>query len=108
MKDTQVAQLLNELESALKAAKLWQPQAPSQAALLSSAPFCCDTLSFSQWLQFIFIEKMRFMIAAKVPLPTSIALLPMAEQSWSAQSEDYTVLLAIVAQLDNTICGVIS
>ena len=108
MKDTQVTQLLNELECALKAEKLWQSQAPTQEALLSSAPFCCDTLSFSQWLQFIFIEKMRLMIAAKVPLPTSMALLPMAEQSWSGEPENYTQLLTIVAQLDDTICGLIS
>ena len=107
MKDTQVALLLNELESALKAAKLWQSETPSQEALLSSAPFCCDTLSFAQWLQFIFIEKMRLMIAAKVPLPTSMALLPMAEQSWPAQPESYTQLLTVVAQLDDVICGTV-
>ena len=44
-------ELLAALTTELKSLKLWQIQQPSAAELASSAPFCCDTLAFEQWLQ---------------------------------------------------------
>ncbi|WP_440053643.1 YqcC family protein [Pseudoalteromonas sp. T1lg65] len=73
--------LLAELESCLKAAGLWQRQEIDPLALTSTQPFCCDTMSFEQWLQFVFIPKMQLLIRQSEPLPKSMAIAPMAEMT---------------------------
>lgn len=50
---------LIEIEAEMKAAGFWQasPLTPEQAAF--SAPFGLDRMSFSQWLQFVFVPRVR-------------------------------------------------
>ncbi len=95
---------LQELELALKQQDLWVSQAPSAAALASSAPFACDTMPFEQWLQFMFIPRMRLMIASNQPLPTSIALLPMGEYVYTNQ-QHLVELLAVLGAIDELLSG---
>ncbi|MDW7547806.1 MULTISPECIES: YqcC family protein [Pseudoalteromonas] len=70
---------LDELEACLKAAGLWQDSPISAEALSSVEPFCCDTMAFEQWLQFVFLNKIRDMVAKGEALPTNMAIAPMAE-----------------------------
>ena len=75
----QITSLLTELEHQLKVSKLWQYEPIDPNLLSSSQPFCIDTLHFEQWLQYVFIVKMRQLIKLQQPLPTQIALTPMAQ-----------------------------
>jgi|GEM_PF-124673 len=77
-----VNQLLSRLTEHMQAADLWSEQTPSAEALASSLPFCCDTLSFENWLQFVFIPKMLHLLAHRMPMPQSLVIAPMAEQTW--------------------------
>ena len=77
-----VKQLLNRLAQHMQAAALWSEQPPSDEALASTLPFCCDTLTFENWLQFVFIPKMSHMLAHRMPLPQALVIAPMAEQTW--------------------------
>lgn len=70
---------LDELEFRLLDAGFWSGQTPSQAALASTAPFACDTLEFAQWLQFIFIPRLRTLVETESPLPEKCAVAPMGE-----------------------------
>jgi len=97
------ADLLEDLSKELQRLNLWQKQKPSTLELSSSAPFCCDTLSFEQWLQFIFIEKIRQMINQGQTLPTKISLTPMAEESFKHLSEQAASLLVIIKKIDKTL-----
>ncbi|NKF50233.1 YqcC family protein [Shewanella sp. WXL01] len=99
MSHQQVQQQLVELESLLKSQQLWSTQAPSAQALASSAPFACDTLALEQWLQFIFIPKMTALIEAGLPLPSNMAIAPMAEHVWDGITER-KALIQFIAQLD--------
>ncbi|WP_250885746.1 YqcC family protein [Shewanella jiangmenensis] len=102
MSHPELASLLVQLELSLKHHGLWQSAAPSAAALASSAPFCCDTLSFEQWLQFIFIPRVNALLDAGHTLPRPMALLPMAEHVWAAKPE-LTPLVQLIALLDDTV-----
>jgi len=99
------AALLEELSIALKSLNLWQTQVPSRAALSSTSPFCCDTLSFEQWLQFVFIEKIGEMINQGQTLPNKIALTPMAEESFKHLSTKGKALLTVINKIDQTLTG---
>lgn len=54
-----VAGLLGELTAELQRLERWQADHPGSEALASELPFCVDTLSFDQWLQFVLIPRME-------------------------------------------------
>ncbi len=51
--------MLDALEAELRSANLWDAEKPSEEDLRSIEPFAVDKLSFNQWLQFIFIQRVR-------------------------------------------------
>ena len=95
--------VLDDLMRALKSLNLWQAHRPSADKLSSSAPFCCDTLAFEQWLQFIFVPKITMMINQQQSLPAKISLTPMAEEAFKYLSTSAKPLLDVIQQIDNTL-----
>ncbi|CAM4372486.1 YqcC family protein [Shewanella livingstonensis] len=90
---------LIKIEQLLKGFQLWSDVPPPVSDMTSTAPFCCDVMAFEQWLQFIFIPKMTELVAQQQPLPTNMALAPMAEHVW--QSVPYGgVMIAQLQQFD--------
>ncbi len=90
--------LLTALEGHLRRRDWWEEQSPPPAALNSREPFCVDYLSFSQWLQWIYIPKMRSLDI----LPQRSGLLPIAEEAWKGCA-DIVELLRLVEKLDGII-----
>lgn len=93
-------QLLHKLENELRTAGLWQETKPSQQALDSRAPFAIDTLSFVQWLQFIFLDKMVKLVHLSQPLPKSMLVLPMATEYFKNLSLNSTEIIKIIGRID--------
>lgn len=62
---------------------LWRIKPPSATALQSQLPFCCDTMEFSEWLQWVLLPRMKELIEQNRPLPTQCAIYPMAEDKIS-------------------------
>ncbi|MGS0681182.1 YqcC family protein [Shewanella sp. 125m-7] len=87
------------LEAELAKQGLLVVNPPSEEAMASTTPFACDVMAFEQWLQFIFIPKMHYLLEHNIPLPTAIAIAPMAEHVWASQP-DYQYLIRILAELD--------
>ncbi len=75
---TEIAEVLIDIEAQLRQLGLWQRIPPSTEALASTEPFCVDTLTLPQWLQFVFIPTIYRMLEAGEPLPErcGIALTP--------------------------------
>ncbi|WP_163132483.1 YqcC family protein [Agarivorans sp. Alg241-V36] len=95
-------QLLLELEQCLKQTNNWQNTAPSNEQLTSSQPFCIDTLTLPQWLQFIFIPKMREMIQQGASLPSKVDIGPYAEEVFKPLASDGESLLSIIKAIDES------
>jgi uncharacterized protein YqcC (DUF446 family) len=66
-----VAAKLDEIEEEMKLVGLWQekPLAPEKYNFASA--FAMDTMSFDQWLQFIFVPRVRGIISAGGRFPAS-------------------------------------
>ena len=75
-----LAEILIDVEKELRELRLWEVESPSAEALASVQPFAVDTLSFSQWLQFIFIPRLYVLIEARATLPDNCGVAPMAEE----------------------------
>ncbi len=99
MATERVSELLDLLQDGLINANCWQDEMPSQHALNSKQPFCVDTLSFEQWLQFILIPRLRLMIAQHQPLPSNVKIAPMAEHVLSNRT-DGAKIITLIASLD--------
>jgi len=97
--------LLKDLERAMISAKLWQSTKPSAEALASTQPFCCDTLSFEQWLQFIFIERMQQLSQMGKPLPANFAISPMAHQCWDLSEPLVQDTTRVLMKIDELMAG---
>lgn len=80
-----VKEKLYKIERELKLLGLWQEDELDPALLESQQPFCCDTLRFEQWLQFVLIPKMFEILLLKKDLPKNMAIAPMAEYCWANQ-----------------------
>lgn len=105
MKAQQCRQLLHRIEQELKQLNLWGEQPPSAAALASTAPFCCDSMAFEQWLQFVFLPRMHALLDAELPLPAQIAICPMAEQVFGTTNANLFNLINRIADLDELLSG---
>lgn len=96
----QLPVLLKQLEAELQAAALWSAQPPLPSALASTAPFCCDTLPLEQWLQFILIPRLNALLDGNLPLPTKVAIHPMAEHVYAERTQTLTGLLNVIREID--------
>ena len=96
----QIASLLIDLEALLRNGGLWSDERPSAAALASTVPFAVDTLPLQQWLQFIFIPRLRELLAAGLPMPANCEILPVAEEAFDSKNRE---LFRVIAQLDKLI-----
>lgn len=94
-----VASLLIDIEHEVRVMGLWESEMPSAEALSSTEPFAIDSLCFPQWLQFIFIPKMLFLVDQQ-SLPASCSIAPMAEEFF-AQSKNAVVLIRHLRAIDN-------
>lgn len=95
-----VAEVLIDIEAELRCLQLWESARPDAELLASVQPFAVDTLSFPQWLQFIFIPRMYAMIEAEIPLPTTCGMTPMAQEFFSMLPLHSAPLIAHLQRMD--------
>jgi uncharacterized protein YqcC (DUF446 family) len=100
VRDT-LTQLLLEIETDLRLFDHWSFEPPSSQALASDLPFCCDTLEVVEWLQFIFIPKMKLIVETQAELPNNCGIAPYFEQSMQSEENNTDILLALLHQVDN-------
>ncbi|MAR92375.1 MAG: YqcC family protein [Pseudomonadota bacterium] len=72
--------LLTNVETEMRELELWEEQSPPPSAFASELPFFYDTMTFSQWLQWVFVARFRALLEGQHPLPPSCEVAPMAEE----------------------------
>lgn len=82
---------------------LWSLETPSPRALASPHPFCFDTLALEQWLQWVFLPRMRALIERGEGMPTDCSILPLAEEVFRGDERDYAELLRIISAVDELV-----
>lgn len=100
-----IIEALNALELGLRELGLWSDTRPEPDALSSTMPFCYDTLELEQWLQFIFLGRMREILEQGDALPESCAIYPYIEMLSGAGKTVHPKLAELVQQVDWSISG---
>ena len=96
----QLADLLLEIEAEMRHLALWQCTPPEPQALQSLVPFCHDTLLFEQWLQWVFVVKMKRVIEGDEACPTSSEITPLAEHRFEQLGRPTAQLLELIIRFD--------
>jgi uncharacterized protein YqcC (DUF446 family) len=100
-----VAEVLIDIEKELRELQLWDSEMLSEEALSSVQPFAVDTMTFPQWLQFIFLPRMAALLEQGHPLPGNCGIAPMAEQYFSVLHLHSQVLIAQLQKIDQLLSG---
>ncbi|ANJ66471.1 hypothetical protein A9404_02920 [Halothiobacillus diazotrophicus] len=91
---------LRAIEHGLITAGLDTPQ-PAISAFRSTAPFCFDTMTFHEWLRWVFLPRMTQAVHDRVTLPAACAIAPLAEYRFAEMQEhDTDALLALLVEFD--------
>lgn len=101
----QVADCLLRIERELRRLQLWEQERPPLEAFASTEPFCIDTLAFTQWLQFVFLERMAVMIENGQSLPAVSGIAPMAEEYFRGQEQSCQGLINELEAVDRLLSG---
>jgi uncharacterized protein YqcC (DUF446 family) len=98
---TDVAEVLIDIEAQLRQLGLWDRIPPASEALASTEPFCIDTLTLPQWLQFVFLPTLYRMLEEEQPLPERCAITPMAEEFFRGAGLPLEELLTALRRVDD-------
>lgn len=104
--DARCAALADQLlliERELRVCDLWNPTPPAAQALASREPFCVDTLSFEEWLQWVFLPRMKLILERDQALPAVSGILAMAEMVYQGRQAQMAGLLRALEAFDQLI-----
>lgn len=98
-----IADVLLEVEANLRSSGRWDPDRPPETALGSTEPFCLDTLRFEQWLQWIFLPRMKQILENRRPLPAKSAIFTYAQEYLFKTDPLSSNLLKLIKRFDDLI-----
>ena len=98
---TEIAEVLIDIEAQLRQLGLWDKIPPSSQALASTEPFCVDTLTLPQWLQFVFIPTMYQLLEEGAVLPERCGIAPMAEEFFLGNGHGIDELVLALEKIDD-------
>ncbi len=90
---------IRRIENTLREMGLYSNQRPDDSAFDSNVPFCYDTMSFLDWLQWVMFPKTRELISRDLPLPTVCEIQPLAEEEFKLINQDTDALLTEIGIL---------
>ncbi|XKM13796.1 YqcC family protein [Orbaceae bacterium ac157xtp] len=93
---------LNAIEQELKRINLWQNQPPKPEAFNSEQPFALDIMQAHEWLQWLFLPRIRAIMDAKGEIPRNFSLHPYFEEALKDE-DDIQHLLHLIKQLDELV-----
>ncbi|NVD06093.1 YqcC family protein [Vibrio sp. JPW-9-11-11] len=99
----QLVELIDVLEQQLRAHACWQVSPPSEQALASQQPFAVDTLAPQEWLQWIFVPRMRLLLERQQPLPSGFSMVAYFEESWKLRPE-LSLIVETIRKIDEVCC----
>ena len=97
---TEIAEVMIDIEAQLRQLGQWDKIPPSSEALASQEPFCVDTLTLPQWLQFVFLPTLYRMLEDEQALPSRCGIAPMAEEFFRGSGLAVNDLAAALLRID--------
>lgn len=100
---SRIADVLLEVEAVLRASGRWEWRPPPESDLRSTQPFCIDTLRFEQWLQWVFLPRMKDILEQSRPLPGKSSIFVYAQEYLRKSNPPEGNLLTLIKRFDDLI-----
>ena len=84
---TKYIEIFDRIEEQMVELDLWSDTHPGHHKLASNMPFCVDTLQLEEWIQFVFLPKMREYVEEEQLPPGPAQITPIAEEVFKDQPE---------------------
>ncbi len=98
-----IADVLLEVEATLRTNGKWDEISPDSSALSSKQPFCMDTLEFEQWLQWVFLPRMKTTLEETKPFPAKSGIFVYAHECLHKNDPSTGSLLKLIKTFDDLI-----
>lgn len=95
--------LMSEIEWELRRQGQWELAPPKPEAFESRLPFCCESMRFTQWVQWVFIPRTRALVEAGGPMPEVSGIRPMAEEALRDCAWNTIRLMVLLDRFDRMI-----
>jgi uncharacterized protein YqcC (DUF446 family) len=77
-----VAEALDAVETEMRANGLWDVAQPSPEEFAAAGAFGIPTITFTQWLRWVFVPAVRAAMAGERPLPAASRVAAQAVREW--------------------------
>ena len=84
---SQVAKSISEIEAEMKNLGYWVAEPLTPEAYNFNEAFAMDTMAFSQWLQFVFVPRVKQIIEEKGEFPSSSMVAVQAIREFDGEDE---------------------
>lgn len=98
-----LVECVDRVETELRRLGYWEAVPPAPERLASETPFCVDTLTLPEWLQWRFIPQLLELIDNDAALPEECAIHPYAEHCLAEEPRDVSELLTLISRIDTLI-----
>ena len=99
-RSTKIETQILRIETIMQEKSLYASERPDEQAFQSAVPFCYDTMTLLQWMQWVMFPRTREMIVKDLPLPTVCEVHPLAEEEFKLIEQETDDLLAEILALD--------
>ena|SRR5690242_3118896 len=90
-----VAQYANQIEAEMRRIGMWQTQPLRPEQMAFKQAFAMDTMAFSQWLQFIFLPRVRQAVESNsFPRSSSVGAQAVREFDGDPEADQLVTLLS--------------
>jgi uncharacterized protein YqcC (DUF446 family) len=93
---------ISQIQAEMQRIGMWQEQPPAAEPLEVTQAFGGDKLSFEQWLQFVFLPRVREIIDQKARFPSESQVSTKAFREWRmfGEAPDVDRLLELLGEFD--------
>ena len=98
-----LGELADEIEAELRRLRWWQADPPSEETVLSGGAFGLRTVAFPQWLQVVFVNRLRQAASGEFPVPSSSSVSAMATREFDTYTEDVERLMDLLYEVDRVV-----
>jgi uncharacterized protein YqcC (DUF446 family) len=103
-KEQLVAAAADAIEKELRAIGYWRETPPAPEKMAFKRAFGMDTLSFTQWIQFVLLVRVRELLATGSALPSSSSVGTVAVREFDGLPEAER-LTQLLCEFDNAVEG---
>jgi uncharacterized protein YqcC (DUF446 family) len=98
--------LADDIEAEMRSLGIWLDDPPSEETVLSGGAFGMGTVAFDNWVQVVFVTRLRQAADGVFPIPSSSSVGTQALREWDgAGPPDRDRLLGLILDVDDLIEG---